>query len=154
MASRIYLIFRDRGGQQHLRPVPVRVETSFPKVSGACFVAGKAAEQAVFVGLPSQREAKILVETVGGTCVSADGALGEGEDGEVCSPKIFGIQVGDSVNFCYSLGVLAGTDGNPSIAAILIGVPEEAPLFCFPHFACQKAQHRALFLEASASPSK
>ena len=65
LGSRLYLIFRDKDSVVSLRPV--RVETSFKKVREDCFFAGRPAAEAVFVGIPSQREARIVVEVAGGT---------------------------------------------------------------------------------------
>ena len=64
LASRIYLIFRDKAGNEFLNPV--RVESAFSRVKSACFEGGQAASSSVFVGLPSQREGRIVVATAGG----------------------------------------------------------------------------------------
>ena len=59
LPSRIYLIFRDRHGTETLCPTRVRSE--------------QAASQAVFVGLPSEREAKIVARQRGRTMSGASG---------------------------------------------------------------------------------
>ena len=64
LASKYYLIFRDRDGLTSLRPV--RIETSFKAVKDCCFAKSKVADQSVFVGVPSLREAGIVVSEADG----------------------------------------------------------------------------------------
>ena len=59
LSSKYYLVFRDREGRE--LKAPVRVETSFASVKAA----GVADEKAVFVGVPSLREARIVAAEAG-----------------------------------------------------------------------------------------
>ena len=63
LSSKYYLVFPDREGREH--KAPVRVETSFASLKASCFKAGVADEKAVFVGVPSLREARIVAAEAG-----------------------------------------------------------------------------------------
>ncbi len=66
--SRVYVVIRDITGlvTEH----PVRVFTRFSEVKACCFRSGSCGDS-VFVGLPSQREARIAVESAGCTWPTA-----------------------------------------------------------------------------------
>lgn len=62
LQSRIYVVLRDIEGlvTEH----PVRVYTKFSSVKAVCFRSGSCGDS-VFVGLPSQKEARLCVEAAG-----------------------------------------------------------------------------------------
>ncbi len=58
--SRVYLVIRDIDGV--VTENPVRVFTRFSEVKACCFRAGSCGDS-IFVGLPSQREARVATES-------------------------------------------------------------------------------------------
>lgn len=62
LQSRVYVVLRDYNGlvTEH----PARIFTKFSAVKSLCFRAGRPGDS-VFVGLPSQREARLAVEAAG-----------------------------------------------------------------------------------------
>ena len=66
-------------------------------------------------------------------------------DGEAVQLQDFAIQIGEELRLDYPIGVLAVGDGSDSLAAALVGISLEGPLFCFPGPAWhRKATNRLL----------
>ncbi|CAE7242910.1 DEGP9 [Symbiodinium sp. CCMP2592] len=135
LASKYYLIFRDRDG---LHTLKVRIETSFKAVKGCCFAEGKVADHTVFVGVPSLREARIVVREAGrrrstnrllGAMSGAPGSEESGgadeADGEAVQLQDFAIQIGEELGLDCPIGVLAVGDGSNSLTAALVGISLE-----------------------------
>ena len=78
--------------------------------------------------------------------LGSEGSGGADEaDGEAVQLQDFAIQIGEELRLDYPIGVLAVGDGSDSLAAALVGISLEGPLFCFPGPAWhRKATNRLL----------